>query len=49
MSAFVDYHAKHLVPEIPSYLQDTPDLLRLFEELNNSNLPTNAFPVSIMW
>ncbi len=28
ISHFVDYHAKDLVPLIPSYLQDTPDLLR---------------------
>jgi hypothetical protein len=43
----LDYHAKHLIPEIPSYLQDTPNLLRYFEELNKTNLPKGAFPVSI--
>jgi hypothetical protein len=47
MIAYVDHHAQHLVPELPSYLQDTPDLLRHFEDLNKSDLPANAFPVSI--
>jgi hypothetical protein len=41
------YHAKHLVPELPSFLQDTPDLLRHFENLNQEELPINAFPISI--
>jgi hypothetical protein len=47
LSLFVDHHAKHLVPNIPSFLQDTPDLLRHFEELNKNDLPPGAFPVSI--
>jgi hypothetical protein len=47
LSLFVDYHAKELVPDIPSYLQDTLDLLRHFENLNKTNLPPGAFPVSI--
>jgi hypothetical protein len=47
LSLFVDYHAKHLVPNIPSFLQDTPDLLRHFEELNKTDLLPGAFPVSI--
>jgi hypothetical protein len=47
ISQFVDYHAKDLVPLIPSYLQDTPDLLRQFETLNEKDLPKGSFPVSI--
>jgi hypothetical protein len=47
LSLFVDHHAKHLVPEIPSFLQDTPDLLRHFQSLNTKQIPPNAFPVSI--
>jgi hypothetical protein len=47
ISHFVDFHAKHLVPLIPSYLQDTPDLLRHLETLNQTPLPQNSFPVSI--
>jgi hypothetical protein len=44
---FVDVHTKHLVPELPAYLQDTPDLLRQFETLKESSLPHGSFPVSI--
>ena len=44
---FVDVHTKHLVPELPAYLQDTPDLLRQFETLKESNLPHGSFLVSI--
>jgi hypothetical protein len=44
---FVDVHTKHLVPELPAYLQDTPDLLRQFETLKESNFPRGSFPVSI--
>jgi hypothetical protein len=47
MSLFVDYHAKHLVPKIPSYLQDTPDLLRKLENWKNTTIPDDVFPVSI--
>ena len=47
MSLFVDYHAKHLVPKIPSYLQDTPDLLRKLEFWKNVTIPEDVFPVSI--
>jgi hypothetical protein len=32
---------------MPAYLQDTPDLLRHIELLNNTPMPPNAFPVSI--
>jgi hypothetical protein len=47
MSLFVDYHAKHLVPKIPSYLQDTPDLLRKLERWKDVTIPEDVFPVSI--
>ena len=47
ISKFVDFHAKELVPEIPSYLQDTPDFLRHIEELKKTPLPKGSFPVSI--
>ena len=39
LSLFVDHHAKHLVQEIPSYLQDMPDFLRQIEEMNTTTLP----------
>ena len=47
ISLFVDAHAKELVKELPSYIQDTPDLLRHLEELNKNQIPDGAFPVSI--
>jgi hypothetical protein len=47
ISKFVDHHPKQLVPLMPSYLQDTPDLLRQIEVLSRTPLPPNAFPVSI--
>ena len=47
ISLFVDAHTKHLVKEIPSYLQDTPDFLRHLEELKKEPLPKDCFPVSI--
>jgi hypothetical protein len=47
ISLFVDTHTKDMVPEIPSFLQDTPHLLRELEKLKTNSLPTNAFPVSI--
>ena len=31
----------------PSYLQDTPDLLRQIEKMNETPLPAGAFAVSI--
>ena len=47
ISQFVDTQAKHLVPEIPSYIQDTPDLLRHLEQFKNTRFPEGIFPVSI--
>jgi hypothetical protein len=47
ISKFIEHHAKSLVPEIPSYLQDTPDLLRQLEDFKLKDLPIGSFPVSI--
>ena len=47
LSQFVDYHSKHLVPLMPAFLQDTPDLLRHIDVLNTIPMPPNSFPVSI--
>jgi hypothetical protein len=47
ISLFIDHHAKDLVPTIPSFLQDTPHLLREIETLKGTNIPPNTFPVSI--
>ena len=47
MSLFIDHHTKHLVPLIPSFLQDTPHLLRELELLKTKGLPQGTFPVSI--
>ena len=43
----MDAHAKHLVPKIPSYIQDTPDLLRHLEQFKDTKFPKGTFPVSI--
>jgi hypothetical protein len=47
MSHFIDYHANNLVPLMPLYLQDTPDLLRQIETLNETPIPQDTFSVSI--
>ena len=51
ISLFVDHHAKDLVNSLPSYLQDTPDLLRHIEDLNTSTYyidpQTNIITVSL--
>jgi hypothetical protein len=46
LSLFIDYHAKNLVPEIPSFLQDTPNLSRLFKNRNKTSLSHGSFPMS---
>ena len=43
----MDHHAKSLVPELHSYIQDTPDLLRELEKLKTQTFPRNTFSVSI--
>ncbi len=47
ISLFVDRHAKYLISELPAYLQDSPDLMRQFEDLKKTKIPHGAFPVSI--
>ena len=47
ISLFVDHHAKDLVKELPSYIQDTPDLLRHIETLNEKPIRDGAFPVYV--
>ena len=47
VSKYVDHHAKGMVPEIESYIQDTPDLLRQFEEMKDHIFSPETFPVSI--
>jgi hypothetical protein len=47
ISLYVNHHAKDLVPEIPSYLQDTPHFLRELETLKNTVIPQNSFPISV--
>ena len=48
ISWLLDNIAKDSVKNLDSYIEDTPDLLRLFEEINEKeNLPSNAKPFSI--
>jgi len=47
ISKFVDFHAKPIVSELPSFIEDTPDLLRALEDLKKEKLPMNAIPVTI--
>lgn len=47
-SHFVDYHANHLVREIPSFIEDTPDLLRFLDSENRKGpLPAGCVPVTL--
>ena len=48
ISRFVDFHAKPMVDQLPSYIQDTPDFLRNLEKINNQGrLPDNSILVTI--
>ena len=48
LSAFVDHHLKAEVKKLPSYIEDTPDLLREIEKRNDLGpLPPHAIPVSM--
>ena len=48
ISAFVDHHSNHLVKQLESYVEDSPDFLRLIEKENQSGPQTpNTFPVTI--
>ena len=47
-SHFVDFYSKEIPSKLPSYIQDTPHLLRILEGLNASGAqPEEAFPVTI--
>ena len=47
-SKFVDFHAKSLMHEIPTFIEDTAHCLRIFEESNQKGLlPKGGFPVTV--
>ena len=47
-SAWIDIHSKHLVKNLPSYVEDTPDILRMFMRENNKGPQNlNSFPVTV--
>lgn len=48
IAKYLDHQVKHLVPSIPSYLQDTPHFLRILDEINKrKDLPQHAILVTI--
>ena len=47
ISHFVDFHANHLVKNIDSYVQDTPDLLRHLAQFDDTYVPDHVVPVCI--
>ena len=48
IALFVEHHLKHLANKHPSYLQDTPNFLRIIEDLNESeNIPEGSMLVLI--
>ena len=48
ISAFVDHYSKHLVKDLKSYVQDSPDFLRIIEKENDKGPQLkNAFPVTV--
>ena len=47
ISRFIDFHVKGLVPDIDSYLQDTPHFLRCIQDLNEGEIPPNAVLLTI--
>ena len=48
ISALVDHYSKHLVKDLSSYVQDTPDFLRIIESENEKGPQNkNTFPVTI--
>ena len=48
LSRFVDFHAKPLVKDLPSYIKDTPDFLRKISSVNSQEkIPDGAILVSI--
>ena len=48
VSHFVDHYSKDIPTKLPSYIQDTPHLLRILNDLNAAGAqPEEAFPVTI--
>ena len=48
LSAFIDIQSKHLVKELDSYVEDTPDFLRILQGENQRGPQmTDSFPVTI--
>ena len=48
ISKFIDHHAKALIQEVPSYAEDTPDILRVFEEVDKQDtFSEDVFPVTV--
>ena len=48
ISAFVDIHSKNLVKKLESFVEDTPDLLRILQNENTCGpQPENSFPVTV--
>ena len=47
-SALIDIHSKSLVKGLKSFVEDTPDLLRMFQAENDLKpQPANSFPVTV--
>ena len=47
VSHFVDHYSKDIPTKLPSYIQDTPHLLRILNDLNAAGAqPEEAFPVT---
>jgi hypothetical protein len=47
-SAFVDFYCKEIPSKLPSFIQDTPHILRILDELNSRGCqPDEAIPVTI--
>ena len=47
-SHFVDFYCKQIPPQLPSYIQDTPHLLRMIKDINSQGLqPEEAILVTI--
>ena len=47
-SAFVDIHSRNLVKKLDSFVEDTPDLLRILQDENTRGCqPSNSFPVTV--
>ena len=48
ISSYIDHFAKAEVFKLPSYIEDTPHILRVFEQENQKGpQPKNSFPVTV--